>query len=288
MRQLAQVVMSGCLIGFAYAILGVGFSLTWGATGVINAAHAAVAVLGAYAGYFALERFGLDPLAALVAIVPAFFALGAGFYQGLIRPLQHRVRQAALASVVLTFGAAVVAENVMAVAFTADPRLVQTSYVRATLDLGPVVVPGGQGVAALLAAFTLAAVAWFLYRTYTGRAVRAVEQDDLGARLAGIDVRRVNAITYGIAFATAGVAGVALSLLYTFSPSSHLDFLVITFLVVILGGVGSIAGVTVAGLAAGLVVALASLWVPFAWANLVLFAGLCATLLIRPSGLFAR
>lgn len=289
MTQLAQALASGLLVGLAYAILGVGFSLTWGATGVINAAHGILAVLGAYVGYYADDLWGIDPLLAVVLSAPIFFLLGMAFHGGLIRPLKRRVgHRAAMASVVLTFGVAIALENIVALAFTADPRLLKTPYVLATLRVGPVAVPGGAVVAAVLALFVLAAVAWFLYYTYTGRAVRAVEQEPEGAVLAGINVRRVNAITYGVAFVTAALAGAALSLVYAFAPGTQLDWLVVTFLVVILGGVGSILGVTVAGLIAGLTVTVATLFVPYAWANLVLFTVLVLTLLVRPTGLFAR
>lgn len=288
MTQLSQAIVSGAFVGMAYAILGVGFSLTWGATGVINASHAGFAVLGAYFGYMAQQWWGVDPLIALLGIVPLFFVLGLGFHALLVRPLKRRVTNAAMASVVLTFGVAIVVENLTAVAFTANPRLLKTDYILATLRAGPVTISGGQAVAAGLSVAVLMVVGWYLYGTYTGRATRAVEQQLEGATVAGINVRRVNAITYGIAFATAGVAGVALSMMYTFAPGTHLDWLVITFLVVILGGVGSVIGVTVAGLAAGLVVAVATLYVPYAWANLVMFVGLLLTLLLRPSGLFSR
>lgn len=289
MSQLAQALASGVLVGLAYAVLGVGFSLTWGATGVINAAHGILAVIGAYVGYYANELLGVDPLLGVLVTTPVFFGLGVLFHAGLVRPLKHRVgHNAAMASVVLTFGVAIALENIVALAFTADPRLTKTGYVLSTVRAGPVAVPGGAVVAAGVALVVLAAVAWFLYRTYTGRAVRAVEQQPEGAVLSGIDVRRVNAVTYGIAFATAAMAGAALSLVYAFSPGTQLDWLVVTFLVVILGGVGSILGVTVAGLLAGLILTLSTLFVPFAWTNLVLFVALVLTLLVRPSGLFAR
>ena len=289
MTQLAQALASGLLVGLAYAILGVGFSLTWGATGVINAAHGILAVLGAYVGYYASTLWGFDPLLAVLVTTPAFFVLGVIFHAGLVRPLKRRVgHHAAMASVVLTFGVAIAVENLVALAFSADPRLTKTDYVLATVRIGPVAVPGGAVVAAGVAVVVLTAVGMFLYRTYTGRAVRAVEQEPEGAVLSGINVRRVNAVTYGVAFATAALAGAALSLVYAFAPGTQLDWLVVTFLVVILGGVGSVLGVTVAGLIAGLTVTVSTLFVPFAWANLVLFTALVLTLLVRPSGLFAR
>lgn len=285
---LLQAAVTGALLGMAYAILGVGFSLTWGAAGIINATHGIMAVLGAYLGYFTWLHLDLDPLVAIVAIVPLFFLFGVVFYELLIRPLKRRVRHAALASVVLTLGVAIIIENALSMAFTADPRLVQADYVLTTFRPGPLVVPGGRAVAAGLSITVLVLVGAFLYRTYSGRAVRAVEQDPEGAALAGINVRRVNAITFGVAFVTAGIAGVALSFIFPFAPDIHIPWLVVIFLVVILGGVGSVIGVTLAGLLAGMIVAFSTLWVAFAWVNLVLFGALILTLMFRPTGLFAR
>jgi branched-chain amino acid transport system permease protein len=285
---LLQAAVTGTLVGLAYAILGVGFSLTWGATGIINASHAVLAVFGAYIGYFTWVRLGLDPLLSAILIVPLFFVLGVAFYEGLVRPLKARIRHAELASVVLTLGVAIIIENVLALVFTADPRLTRASYVLTTFRPGSLIIPGGRAVAATIAVVVLLIVAAFLYRTYAGRAVRAVEQEPEGAALSGIDVRRVSGLTYGIAFATAGLAGLALSFVFPFAPGVHLEWLVVIFLVVILGGVGSVLGITVAGLLTGMIVAFSTLWVPFAWVNLVLFTTLILTLTFRPTGLFAR
>lgn len=288
MTELVQALTTGLLVGLAYAVLGVGFSLTWGATGVINAAHTMVAVVGAYLGYSALQWWGVDPVLALVGILPAFFLAGWGFFEVLIRPLKKRVRMVGLASVVLTLGAALVLESLTTLAFTANPRLVRTAYTAVSYPIGPARVGGGAVVAGSISVVVIGLLYWFRQRTYTGRALRALEQEPEGAALTGIDVRRTSAVATGIGFATAGAAGVALSMLYTFSPTTFIPWLVFTFLVVILGGVGTVLGITLAGLIAGLVVSLSSLVIPFAWANLVLFLVLILVLLVRPTGLLRR
>ena len=288
MDQVLQAISTGLLVGLTYAGLGVGFSLTWGATGVINAAHTSVAVLGAYLGYIALDWWGVDPLVALVGIVPLAFFAGWGFFEALLRPLKRRVRLVGMASVVLTLGVALVLESLTTVAFTADPRVVRTGYTGAGLALGPVRVGGGPLAAAAISLVMLAAVYRFRQGTYTGRALRALEQEPEGAALTGIDVRRTSGIATGIGFATAAASGVALSLVYAFSPTTFLPWLVLTFLVVILGGVGTVLGVTVAGLITGLTVSVVALWIPFAWTNFVLFVVLILVLLARPTGLTTR
>ncbi|MGI8859289.1 MAG: branched-chain amino acid ABC transporter permease [Rubrobacteraceae bacterium] len=288
MVELVQGIVSGLFVGFAYAILGVGFSLAWGAGGVINVSHTAFAVLAAYLGYYANDLLGLDPLVALVGIVPAFFLIGVGFHGLLVRPLFARTRNPELASLVLTFGVATVLANAMVELFSADPRMLDTPYTETTLRLAGVSVPGGQAVAAALAVVVLVTVYIFLHHTYTGRAVRAVQQEREGAALSGINTGLVNAVTFGLAFATAGAAGVALSLVYSFGPTSYLAWLTFMFLVVIFGGVGSATGAGVAGLAAGLVVGVSGVFVAYAWVNLVLFVFLVLVLLVRPQGLFPR
>ncbi len=283
-----EALVLGTVLGLVYATLGVGFSLTWGTLNVINVSHAAFAVLAAYLGYFAQASYGVDPVLALVGIVPAFFVVGVALQEAVVRPLAERAEELAFASLVLTFGLAIVVENVMVVAFSADPRLLRTEYTRLTVDVLGVPVTGGRLVGAGLAVVSLVVLYAFLTRTYTGRAVRAVAQNPEGAALSGIDERRVSAVTFGLALATAGIAGVAASLYFPFAPSEHYAWLIPVFIVTILGGVGSIVGAGVAGLVTGLVFELSALVVPFAWVRLVMFVLLIGLLVVRPEGLVSQ
>lgn len=283
-----EALVLGTILGLVYATLGVGFSLTWGTLDLINVSHAAFAVLAAYIGYFADQSYGIDPALSLVGIVPAFFVVGLALQEGLFRPLARRAEEVAFASLVLTFGIAIVLENLMVVAFSADPRLLRTDYTASPVDVLGVPVTGGRLVGAGLAVLTLVVLYLFLTRTYTGRAVRAVAQNSEGAALSGIDERRVSAITFGLGLATAGVAGVAASMYFPFGPSEHYAWLISVFLVTILGGVGSIVGAGVAGLVTGIVFELSAIVVPFALVRLVLFVLLIGLLVVRPEGIFQR
>jgi branched-chain amino acid transport system permease protein len=283
-----EALVLGTSLGLVYAVLGVGFSLTWGTLDLINVSHAAFAVLAAYIGYFADASFGIDPVLSLAGIVPAFFVAGVGLQEGLFRPLARRAEELAFASLVLTFGLAIVIENVMVVLFSADPRLLRTDYTSMTVDVLGVPVTGGRLVGAALALFTLVVLYLFLTRTYTGQAVRAVAQNAEGAALSGIDERRVSAITFGLGLATAGIAGVAASMYFPFGPSEHYAWLISVFIVTILGGVGSIVGAGVAGLVTGIVFELSAIVVPFALVQLVLFVLLIGLLVVRPEGIFSR
>lgn len=240
MSELLQAVVSGLLVGLTYAILGVGFSLTWGALGVINISHSALAVLSAYLGYFAFQMFKLDPILSLVGIVPIFFFLGVLINITLIRALSKKIRHIGFASMILTFGLTIALENLMVEIFSADPRVLKTGYLMTSYKIGQIYISGGYMVAMLLSVVTLFVVYIFLYHTYTGKAVRAYEQEPEGAALSGINTSKVGSITAGIAFSSAAVAGIALSMIYPFEPPIHLHWLIILFLVVILGGVGSV------------------------------------------------
>ena len=280
-----EALVLGVILGLVYATLGVGFSLTWGTLDVINVSHAAFAVLAAYLGYFADATYGIDPVLALVGIVPLFFVVGVGLREGLFRPLAARAREFAFASLVLTFGLAIVVENLMVVWFTADPRLLRTEYTGLVVDVLGVPVTGGRLIGGGLAVLTLVVLYLFLTRTYTGRAVRAVAQNPEGAALSGINERRVSDVTFGLGLATAGVAGVAASMFFPFGPSEHYGWLISVFIVTILGGVGSIVGAGIAGLVTGLIFEFSALVVPFVWVRFVLFVLLIALLVVRPKGL---
>ena len=283
-----EAIVLGTILGLVYATLGVGFSLTWGTLDTINVAHAAFAVFGAYLGYFANTMYGIDPALALLGIIPAFFAIGAALQEGLFRPLAKRAEDLPYASLVLTFGLAIILENVMVVLFSADPRLLKTGYTSLTVNIAGVPVTGGRLVGAGLALVTLVVLYGFLTRTYTGRAVRAVSENSKGAAISGINERRVSAITCGLALATAGVAGVAASMFFPFNPSEHYAWLIYIFIVTIFGGVGSIVGAGIAGLIAGLIFELAAIVVPFSWVQFVLFVLLISLLVVRPEGIYQQ
>jgi branched-chain amino acid transport system permease protein len=288
MNFFLQVMISGLLLGTTYALLGVGFSLIWGVARVLNITHAIFAVLAAYAAYWPMKLYNLDPFLTLLGIIPLFFLLGVLLYEGPIRLLERRTPNLELSSLVLTFGLAYALENMMAYLWSPGPRLLNTPYTGHSLSLLGIYFPLTQVYSFLLSVVTIVALYLFLYHTHLGKAVRAVWQDRDGAVLSGVNLHSVTAITYGVAIASAGVAGVAMALIYAFNPAIHLGWLIYIFLVVIMGGVGSMLGAGVAGLFTGLVINLSVLFIPFAWSNLLLFIGLLLLLFIRPRGLLQR
>jgi branched-chain amino acid transport system permease protein len=283
---LGQSVVSGLLVGGIFALVGVGFSLTWGILRVINLAHVAFAVFAAYISYWLLIIYGIDPLISLVGIVPLLFLLGVGLHEILMKQLNKRALEITAASVVMTAGLSAVLENTMIALWTSDPRVMVTRYSGEALFVGNISLSISHLIGFGLAIFTIGAVYVFLHKTYRGKAVRAVWQDREGAALSGIDLDRVTAIAYGIAMATAGVGGIALTLVYAFDPMAHFMWLITVFLVVIVGGVGSVLGAAAAGLLVGLIMGISGVLLPFAWLNVVLFSVLIVIVLFRPTGLF--
>ncbi|MGD0234544.1 MAG: branched-chain amino acid ABC transporter permease [Syntrophorhabdales bacterium] len=280
-----QSIVSGLLMGGIFALLGVGFSLTWGVMKVINIAHAAFGILAAYIAYWGLVLYGIDPLLSLGLSLPLLFCTGLLVHRLLIQPIT-RSKDIVVASMILTFGLAIILENLMLAAWTADERLITTSYSSKAIFLGDIIIRVTSLLGFAVSILGIAAIYLFLHRTRTGKAVRATWQDPEGAALQGIKLTQVSMITFGLALASAGAGGVAMAYMYSFSPPLHNLWLIFLFLVVIVGGVGSIVGSAIAGLIIGLITGLSGAFFPQQWINVLLFGLLMVILLIKPEGLF--
>ncbi len=280
-----QSLVSGILMGGIYALMGVGFSLTWGVMRVINIAHAAFGVLAAYVAYWLLTKLNLDPLLSLVITLPCFFLGGMAIHRGLIRPIT-KAKEMIVSSMVLTFGLAIILENTMLWLWKPDPRVLNPSYSSRAFFLGEIALPVAQVIAFGMAAAGIFLLYLFLNHTHTGKAVQATWQDQEGAALMGINLHRVSQIAFGLAIAAAGMGGVSMAMMYSFDPPVHNLWLIYMFLVVIVGGVGSILGTALAGLLLGVITGLGMAFIPYQWINVITFGLLVLTLLIRPQGLF--
>jgi len=286
--EITQGLVGGIFVGFAYALLSAGFSLTWGVTRVINLAHAAFALVGSYITLTLLSVAGIDPILSILVILPVLFLLGIATHRFIIKPTAKRTKEITSPSMVLTFGLFMIVENLLAIIFKGDDRVLHSRYSDISFTVGPISVAMTSIISLILAAISLAVLYFFLNGTYTGKAVRAVWQDRQGAMLSGINVERVTSITYGVSFATAGIAGLCLVLMYSVTPYIGFSWLVFVFLISILGGLGSIIGAAVGGMIVGIIVSAGSAFIPLAYINLVLFVLLIVVLLVRPSGLFRR
>lgn len=282
-----QSAISGLLMGGIFALLGVGFSLSWGVMRVINIAHAAFGILAAYIAYWGLTLYGIDPILSLGLSLPLLFATGLIIHRFLIQPIT-RAKDIVVASMILTFGLAILLENLMLFAWSPDERLITTSYSSQSIFLGEIIIKISNLLGFILSIVGIGAIYLFLYHTHIGKAVRATWQEPEGAALQGINLRRVSMVAFGLAIASAGGGGVAMAYMYSFNPPAHNLWLIFLFLVVIVGGVGSVIGSAVAGLIIGLITGLSGVFFPYQWVNVFLFGLLMGILLIKPEGLFKR
>lgn len=282
-----QLVILGLLSGGVYVAVGVGFGLVWGVLNIVNLAHGAAVIVGAYLTWFLFNRFGLDPFLSLPLSAIVLFSLGYALQRGVINRI---IRAPLLFTFLLTFGVNLVVINILLYVFKSDFRSVTTSYSGQGLELGSVVIPFTP-VASLAAALLLAGIlAFILNRTRTGVAIQAVAADRDAAQLVGIDLRHLYALTFGLGAACAGVAGGLVTLIQAITPTAGEPYTLQAFVVVILGGLGRVSATVVGGLAFGLIEAFGQS-IPGSgsvFANAIAFGLMVIVLVIRPQGLLGR
>ncbi len=288
LNQIIQSLVSGLFLGGTFALLAEGFSLLLGITHVVNISHPAFALVGAYITYGLLSQFGVHPLVSLIVVVPVLFVIGILMERTVIKETAKRTKDLTSASLVLTFGIAIIVENVLLLTAKATPRLVTVSFSDKSLFLGNIAFPIVNLVTLGISAITVAIIYVLIKHTYFGMAARAVWQNEEGAILSGINIRRITALTFGLSFAVAGVGGTCMSLMYSIEPATHLSWITYVFAIVILGGLGSIMGTAIAALMIGIIISLSSVLIPLTWINLVLFGIIIFLLVIKPTGLFQK
>jgi len=280
-----QATVYGLFQGGLLALVAVGFSLVWGVMNVVNLANGAFVILGAYIGWGMNQSFGLDPFLAMFVAAAVLFAFGYVLQRFLINLV---VNGPIFITLLLTFGLDLLIVQGMNIAFSANYRGISTSYASNSLAVGGVRVPLGRFLAFVLAvAITLILVA-VMNRTRIGMSILATGMDRGAARLMGIRARHVYALTFGIAAALAGMAGVMIGTVGTFSPSAAGSFTLMSFVVAVLGGLGNMYGALVGGLVIGLVQAWGGQYLPGTWVNALAFLVLITVLIIRPTGLVGR
>jgi branched-chain amino acid transport system permease protein len=283
---LQQAIVSGILIGGLYAVMSVGISLTWGALEIINLAHFSFILLGAYATYQLSTSFDIDPLLALVVVVPL------GFLAGVILQIFFELTKVdEFQSLIISFGIFIIFQSVTRTIWTADFRRIDgdvNRYDTLSFFVGDIAIQVATLIAFGAAVAIAIGMSLLLSRTYFGKAVRAIVEDPVIARAYGIDDRRVAVYLSGLSTAFSAVAGVFIATFQSLSPSMSFGWFGIVFPVVILGGLGNAVGALGAGVIIGVAAGVASTeWGPLS-APLVTFLILIAALLFRPQGLFTR
>jgi len=280
---LTAAIVNGLLTGAVYALVALGLTLIYGVLHIINFAHGAQLTLAMFAAFFAYQKLGLDPYLAILALAPAFFVVGYALQRFVIGPAAHGDDRNIL---LVTLGLAVIIENALLFAFRADTRTIDVPYAFDSFNLGItfVALPRAVGFIGL---FVVASALWlFMGFTDTGRAIRAVAKEKLGAELAGIDVAHVYAVTFGLGTACVAIAACLLIPTYYVNPSAGNAFILVAFTIVVLGGMGSVPGALIGGLIIGVVESLSSLFLGESLGQLGIFLIFIAVLLVRPNGLF--
>jgi branched-chain amino acid transport system permease protein len=280
-----QNAVNGLLIGGTYATVAVGFSLVWGILNVINIAHGALVMLGAYVTYWLFTLYRVDPLLSLPLSAALLFALGYPLQRVLINQV---IRASFLITFLLTFGLELLITNLALAAWTADIRSVTPSYSGWSVAVGPIVLPAVRVVSLAIALLTAALLHLIMTRTRLGSAIRATASDQEAARLMGIPIAHVYALTFAIAAASAGIAGGLISLSFPIFPAMGAGYTLIAFVTCVLGGLGSVPGAVLGGLILGLLQTYAASWLGPNFDNIVAFSILIVILLVRPAGLLGR
>ena len=280
---LLAATINGLLIGGIYTLVASGLTLIYGVLHIINFAHGSLLMLAMFGVYFLLTKLGVDPYLSLVVMVPAMFALGYVMYRGLIGKLAQGKDENIL---LITLGLSILIENLALMFFKGDTRTISVSYSDRMVELGPLLLSFPKIVSFLAAMVLCALLGLFIQRTDTGRAIRAVAKARMGARLVGIDVDRVFAISYGIGLATLGAAACLLMPIFYVSPTTGHVFVIVAFTVVVLGGMGSFFGAVVGGLIVGLTESFGGLFLGESLGQIGISLIFILILLFRPQGLF--
>jgi branched-chain amino acid transport system permease protein len=280
---LGAAAINGLLLGGSYALVAVGLTLIYGVLHIINFAHGSLLMLAMYGVYFLLTKAQVDPYAALPLMVAGMFAAGYLMYRALIGRFSHGRDENIL---LITLGLAIVLENVALFFFSGDTQTITVPYSYTMVELGPALVPLPKLVSFLASLLLCGALALFIARTDTGKAIRAVAKERHGARLVGIDVEKMFAVSYGIGIACLGAAACLLMPSFYVTPTVGHLFVIVAFTIVVLGGMGSFLGALLGALIIGLTESLAGLYFGEALGQIGIPLIFILILLFRPTGLF--
>ncbi|MGB7541114.1 MAG: branched-chain amino acid ABC transporter permease [Burkholderiales bacterium] len=275
--------LNGLTTGAVYALIALGLTLIYGVLHIINFAHGAMLMIALYGVFFLNAKLGLDPYAALPVMVPAMFALGYVLQRFVIGRARHGKDENIL---LVTLGLAIILENFALYAWRSDTRTIETGYTFTTVNIAGAMISLPKVVAFFGALAVTAVLLALITRSDLGRAIRAVAKERQGAKLVGIDVEHVFAMSFGIGLACLGAAACFLLPAYYVNPQVGNGFVLIAFTIVVLGGMGSFIGALLGGFIIGVVESLGGLWLGESLGQIGIFVIFIAILLFRPQGLF--
>ena len=284
---LLEAILFGVLLGCFYAAVSIGLSVAFGLLDVPHIAHPAVMVLAAYCT-FVLGRYGLDPILAGLVLMPVFFLLGMAIYRFYYETFEKRGTEAGVRGLAFFFGLTLIIEVGLILVFGVDQRMAEAAYIGQSLKIGDMRIPMRMLVAFGVAVVLTTGLTLYLSRTFTGRAIKAVAQDEPALRLMGANPVRIKQWAFGIATGVTALAGAMLIIVGPVEPSLDRVYIGRTFAVVVLAGLGSMTGTVAAGLILGISESIVLMLFGASWAPLVAFGLLLIVLGVRPQGLFGR
>jgi branched-chain amino acid transport system permease protein len=284
---LLNAIVAGLLLGGFYAAVTVGISISFGMLDVVNIAHPAFIIVGSYIAYIVNATFGLDPILCAILVLPAFYLLGQAVYQVFYLSFEKRGEEA-LRGLAFFFGLLFITEVALVLVYGVDYRYVEASYIGPTLRFGFVDLPLRMLVPCLVSLLLVAALQLYLMKTFTGRAIMAVAQDQLALQLMAADPIRIKRIAFGISIATAALAGAFLIIIQPIEPSVGREYIGRVFAICVLGGLGSLPGTLIAAMLLGVVESITATFYGPSWAPAVAFGLLLLTLAFRPAGILGR
>ena len=277
--------VNGLIVGGVYALIGLSLTLLYGVLRIVNFAHGEFVIGGSFLAYVLFTSLGIAPLLALPLAAVAFFVAGWLAYYLLI-PRLARSDDPENMSFLMMYGLSIALAAVMLLIFEADSRSIDYAFNPISMKLGPIYVSTARLVAFGVTVVVSLALAWFLYRTLPGKALRATIMNREAIQIVGVDVEQLSAFAFALATGLAGITGVLIALVFpAFNAFSGAEYSIIGFIVVVLGGLGNPVGALLAGIIYGLAEQLATVFLPQALAQIVGFAILVGTILVRPTGL---
>jgi branched-chain amino acid transport system permease protein len=283
--DLLDALVSGVLLGGLFAVTALGLSLVFGVMRMVNIVHGELIVLGAYLSLELVQHGGLDPIVTIVVVAPVLFLIAVPVHRFLLEPLMARGPEPAMLT---TFALSVIAQNVFILIWSGDTRSLRASYATSSVQLLGVRVPALYAISFGIALVLCGSVHLMMQRTGLGREIRASSEDASAAAALGVDVRRVHVFVYGLAAACAAVGGVLVGMTFDFTPTSGLTYLLTGFVVVVLGGLGSVKGAFLGAIMLGVIESAGASFFGDGYRDFVGFVAFLIVLSLRPQGFFGR
>ncbi len=284
---MVNALIAGILLGGFYAAVTIGISISFGILDIVNIAHPGFIIIGSYLAYILNTQYGIDPIVIGILGLPLFYGLGVLVYQVYHQSFERR-SQDSMRGLSFFFGLLFITEVGLILAFGVDYRYVTAGYIDKSINIAFMNLPLRMLIPFVISLIMLGAVQWFLTRTFTGRAIMAVAQDQLALRLMAADPVRIKSIAFGISIATCSLAGAFLIIIQPVEPSVGREYIGRVFAICVLGGLGSLPGTLLGALLLGVVESFTATFYGPSWAPAVAFGLLLLTLAFRPAGILGR